>query len=257
MRNIKLVIQYEGTAYHGMQSQPGGDTIQDFLERSIRKLTGEDCRITAAGRTDAGVHALAQVVNFKTGSAMETGIMKKGLNSLLPEDIRVLACGEVPPGFDSRRSATGKIYSYRIFNGRDHDVFARRHTALVRNKLDVPLMRKAAKHLIGRRDFSAFKASGGSGKSPVRTLRKITVSKSGQVVEIRIEADAFLRYMVRNMAGSLIQVGLGKMTPSELAAAFRSGDRRRTGPTAPARGLFLEAVKYGKSRRRDASARRV
>ena len=227
-RNIKLTLEYDGTNYHGWQSQAGSGqpTIQETLEQAIRAITGEEIRTYSSGRTDAGVHALGHVVNFHTNHAMPPEAWAPALNHQLPSDIRVLASERVADDFHARYSALGKIYRYRILN-------RRAPTALYRNyawHVNVPL--ESAEYeggcslsLIGKHDFSAFRSSGCSAKSPVRTLRRIEIKESDGFVEIWLEADAFLQYMVRNIAGTLVEVGLGRFVPGDVGNILESRDR--------------------------------
>jgi tRNA pseudouridine38-40 synthase len=246
MRNIKLVLEYDGTDYHGWQSQIGSGkpTIQDSLEQAIRTLAREDVKTCSSGRTDAGVHALGHVANFRTANSMPPAAWAPALNHLLPRDIRVLASGEVPLDFHARYSALGKTYTYRILCRRAPTALYRDHAWHVNRALNVARMRKAASFLVGRHDFSAFRGSGCSAKTPVRTLKAVVIRKAGEFIELSLEADAFLQYMVRNITGTLVDVGLGRFAPGDVKVMLESRDRTRAGMTAPPQGLYLVKVFY-------------
>ncbi len=245
-RNIKLTIEYDGTNYHGWQSQAGSGrpTIQDALEDAIKSLTHEEMKTHSSGRTDAGVHALGQVANFKTSNSIPPAAWAPALNHLLPPDIRVLASEEVSPDFHSRYSALGKTYKYRILNRRSPTALYRNYAWHVNVRLNIARMRKAAVFFIGKHDFSAFRGSGCSAKTPVRTIKSAAVKKVGDVVELSFEADAFLQYMVRNITGTLVEVGLGRFSPDCVKQILESRDRKQAGRTAPPQGLYLVSVTY-------------
>lgn len=246
MRNIKLVLEYEGTAYHGWQAQAGSGkkTVQETIEGALASLTQEAVNVFGAGRTDAGVHALGYVCNFATGSRIPSAAWAPALNHLLPDDIRVLESEEVVPAFHARYSALGKIYAYRILNRRAPSPLNRHGAWHVNQHLNTTAMRNAARLLIGKHDFSAFRAAGCGARTPVRTLKSISIKRSGDMVEIRLEADSFLQYMVRNMVGTLVEVGLGRFKPEDVGRMLASRDRRTAGRTAPAHGLYLVTVFY-------------
>lgn len=246
MRNIKLILEYDGTNYHGWQSQAGNNTptIQDTLERSLRTLTGENVITYSSGRTDAGVHALGHVANFKTESAIPEDAWSPALNHVLPHDIRVLSSNEVPDEFHARHSALGKLYAYRILNRREPTALYRRYAWHVHSPLNIRNMRLASGSLTGKHDFSAFRGSGCSARNPVRTIRSVAIKRSEEFLEIEIEADAFLQYMVRNIVGTLVEVGLGRFKPGEVDRILESCDRTRAGRTAPPQGLYLIKVFY-------------
>jgi tRNA pseudouridine38-40 synthase len=248
MKNIKLILEYDGTNYHGWQSQaaPGQDiaTIQDTLERALNTLSGEVLKTCSSGRTDAGVHALGHVANFKTLSRIPPQAWAPALNHLLPHDIRVLASREVHPDFHSRYSALAKTYRYCILNRRAPTALYRNHAWHVNLPLNVARMRRAVAFLVGKHDFSAFRGSGCSAKSPVRTMKSAVIRKSGEFIDISLEADAFLQYMARNIAGTLVEVGLGRFTPEDVQRMLVSCDRTLSGRTAPPQGLYLINVSY-------------
>lgn len=245
-RNIRLVLSYDGTRYHGWQRQLEAPTVQGVLEDRIRKMVQEPVTVIGSGRTDAGVHALRQVCNFLTRSPMPIHAMRKGLNALLPEDIFVQEAEEVPPTFHARYDARSKTYEYRILNGEAPDIFRRLYVWHVPRPLDADGMRACVPSLLGRHDFSAFRSVGSGNTNPVRhVLRADLIREEGPLLRFVIEAEGFLRHMVRTMVGTLVEVGLGKMDVEGFAEVLRSGDRGVAGVKAPARGLFLIDVRYG------------
>ena len=246
IQNIKLTLEYEGTNYHGWQSQPGSGlaTIQETLEKAVAGLTGESAKVNGCSRTDAGVHALAYVCNVKTGSLLPPAAWAPVMNHMLPEDIRVTASEATADDFHSRFSAKGKIYSYRILNRLSPSALNRHGAWHMNRPLNMQAMRSAAEHLTGQHDFSAFRASGCSASTPVRTLKPVIITKNADMIEILLEADSFLQYMVRNITGTLVEVGLGRFRPEEVKKMLRSRDRTAAGRTAPAHGLYLVRVLY-------------
>jgi len=244
MRNIKLTIEYDGTGYHGWQIQPNVLTIQGTIEGKLAQITGEAVRLVASGRTDTGVHAMGQVAHFKTHSSLDVLSFLKALNSLLPEDIRVKDVEEVDEAFHARFSAKGKVYEYRIFNGEFPSPFHRHFSWFVPAKLDLASMREAAMKLRGRHDFSSFCSTGSDHSSPLREIYAIDVGMRGDFIIIQVEANAFLKQMVRNIVGTLVEVGRQKLTPSQFGDILKARDRRRAGIPAPAQGLFLVGVDY-------------
>jgi tRNA pseudouridine38-40 synthase len=248
-RNIKLVLEYDGTNYHGWQSQQGSGspTIQDALETALKALTKEDIRTVSSGRTDAGVHALGHVANFATESPIPAEAWAPALNRLLPRDIRVIASEEVPPDFHARFSAKGKQYRYVVLARSAPSALLRNYTWHVDRRLNLAKMRQAALHLVGKHDFSAFRSSACNAKVPVRKLKALTIRKKGDQIEFILEADAFLMHMARNIVGTLVEVGLGRFTPDDVKAMLRSRDRTTAGRTAPAWGLSLVTVFYPKN----------
>jgi tRNA pseudouridine38-40 synthase len=241
-----LTLEYEGTNYHGWQSQAGSGqaTVQETVEQALTNLSGEPVKVNGSSRTDAVVHALAYVCNLVTGSSIPPAAWAPALNHFLPEDIRALTSEEAAPDFHARFSAIGKIYSYRILSRRAPSALYRHAAWHVNRPLDLHAMQSAAEHFIGRHDFSAFRAAGCSASSPIRTLKPIFITKSDDIVEIRLEADSFLQYMVRNITGTLVEVGLGRFRPEEVKRMLLSCDRTTAGRTAPAHGLFLVRVLY-------------
>lgn len=244
MRNIKLTIEYDGTGYHGWQVQADVRTIQGIIEGKLSQITGEQARLIASSRTDTGVHALGQVANFKTHSFLDAQSFLKALNSLLPEDIHIKDVEEVDEAFHARFSAKGKIYEYRILNGGIPSPFHRHFSWFVPGRLDLVRMRKAAMKLVGRHDYSSFCSACSMHTTTIRDIYEVTVGGKGGLVVIRIEANAFLRQMVRNIVGTLVEVGRGRMTPSQFGDILEARDRRLAGIAAPAQGLFLVRVNY-------------
>ena len=259
MRNIKLNIEYDGTDYCGWQSQGHKDTrtqghpsIQETIERVLSKILQEKIRLTASGRTDAGVHAHRQVANFKTDSRISLKKLQYALNSLLPKDIVVAKAQEAKPNFHSRFDAKSKIYRYAILNAPYMSAFLRNKVYFYPYPLDIRLMRKESRCLLGKHDFKAFCASGSSAKTTTRTIKKISIAKRHctlyhvpcTMVTIDIEADGFLYNMVRSIAGTLMQIGNGRFQAGILRKILISLNRKLAGPTAPACGLYLLTVKY-------------
>jgi tRNA pseudouridine38-40 synthase len=243
---VKLVLAYDGTRYVGWQVQPNGPSVQAEVERALSTLHGGPRRATAAGRTDAGVHAAGQVVSFPEERPLPLRAYVQGMNALLPEDVAVREATLEPDGFDARRSARGKRYRYRIENGATRDPLTRRISWQVFRPLDVAAMREAAAPLVGRHDFAAFQAADCEAHHAVRDVRRLEVAGDpGGRVEVVVEATAFVKHMVRNLVGTLVEVGLGRRAPGSIDGLLASRDRRRAGPTAPAQGLCLEAVFYG------------
>jgi tRNA pseudouridine38-40 synthase len=245
MRTIKLLIEYDGTNYQGWQIQPKGLTIQGMLEDKLRLLTGERVQLFGSGRTDAGVHASGQVAHFKTQSRMDLYSMQRALNSLLPRDMVIRKIEEVEEGFHARKHSKSKIYEYRILNRSLRSVFHRGYIWHIPQKLNMAQMKKATQNLIGEHDFSAFRTVGSSTRTNVRRVIRAEW-KGGRdgLIRFEIEANGFLKQMVRSIVGTLIEVGKGKINPEEFQKILESKDRKKAGPTAPAHGLFLKEVKY-------------
>ncbi|MDI6823763.1 MAG: tRNA pseudouridine(38-40) synthase TruA [Bacillota bacterium] len=243
---MKLVVQYEGTAYAGFQRQKGLPTVQEELEKALAVCCGEPVAVVGAGRTDAGVHARGQVVSFFTGGTIPTDRIPWALATLLPPDIVVTAAEEVPPTFHARFSARGKVYTYTFWVATFPSPFWRRYALHVRGPLHRAAMEQAAAALVGRHDFRAFRGEGSAARTTVRTLRRLDLEEGpgGPVLRLVAEADGFLYHMVRTLAGTLLEVGRGRMPPEQVEQALRTGDRALAGPTLPAHGLCLEQVIY-------------
>lgn len=252
LRDVCLLVSYDGTAYNGYQSQPGGNTIQDKLEEAIEQLTGERTRVTGSGRTDAGVHARGQVVNFPTESRIPIERWALALNARLPNDIVVRDAIEVPPAFHSRHDAIRKTYRYTIRCDRFPDVFTRHYALHHHAPLRFDAMREGLKHLLGEHDFTSFATPGPVKPHYVRTIydARLTVENEGEKGEGRgtahlfLTGNGFLYNMVRIIAGTLLQVGEGKREPSDIARILAAKDRTQAGPTAPPHGLVLWQVEY-------------
>ena len=252
-RNIKLLISYDGSAFHGWQSQPDMRTVQDVLEKAVERLTGGHSRIWASGRTDAGVHAEGQVVNFHTHSEIPMRAFVHGLNSLLPADISVLEAEEADPGFHAIGSCRSKVYEYRILCSPIREPLWHRRAWLCRGPFDIAAMRAAASCFLGTRDYTSVRASGCSARHSVRTVTECDVRQEpvfsgypvlGSLFVIRIAANGFLRYMVRNITGLLVEVGTGIRSPGEIPGILDACDRSAAGVTAPPHGLYLKKVVY-------------
>ncbi|MEW6669463.1 MAG: tRNA pseudouridine(38-40) synthase TruA [Thermodesulfobacteriota bacterium] len=244
-RNIRLVLQYDGSRYHGWQRQKGDLTVQELLEEKIRLITGESVTVAASGRTDAGVHALHQVCSFLTRSRLDPQSFHRALNSLLPPDIHIDLAEAVPLEFHARYSARSKIYEYRVLNRPEPDPFLRAYTWHVPSVLDLSEMERCLPFLLGMQDFSSFMGSGSTVTDPVREMKRAEMKRSEDgLLLFLFEADGFLRHMVRNIVGTLVEVGKGKRDSLEFQKILQARDRRSAGITAPAHGLFLKRVRY-------------
>lgn len=249
---IKLTIEYDGTHYVGWQIQENGPTVQGRLQRALAELLGEPTPVTGAGRTDSGVHATGQVAHFDTPRALPMKAYWMGLNGLLPDDIAIVAAEEVDPAFDARRWARGKRYRYRIGNRRTRSPLRRYTHWEIFLPLDVTAMKRAAEALVGEHDFASFQAADCQSPTSVRKLTRVDVSgAAGDEVVIDVEGTAFLKHMVRNIAGSLADVGRGKRPASWIAELLALEDRTQAGATAPPQGLTLVEVLYGDGPRSD------
>jgi len=247
MRNIKLTIAYDGTDFHGWQRQPGLRTAQSALDEAIERLTGTAPNTVASGRTDAGVHALGQVVHFLTASRHGTDVFVKALNALLPRDVRVYEAVEVPQVFHATLDARSKRYRYRIDNRKFACPFELRHAWHVSRPLDVDAMNRAGAALLGRHDFRSFETDWPNRLSSVRTIFDLEASRHGDVVHVEVEADGFLYNMVRAIAGTMALVGTGRRPEAWVGEALRAEDRKAAGPNAPSQGLFLLRVNYDRA----------
>ena len=239
-------MEYDGTRYHGWQRQAEAVTIQQVLEESLERLTGEKVALIGSGRTDAGVHARGQVANFRTMSPIPLQAFHKGMNSLLPKDIAVLSALEAEPSFHARKSARAKTYEYRILNRPTRSPLYHHHAWWIDAPLDLAAMAGAAGALPGEHDFTAFRASGSDNMNPVRRVlaAEWRHDSEGWLI-FTVTATGFLRGMVRSLVGTMAAVGRGKAPPSILAELLTSGARHLAGPTAPPQGLYLVEVFYG------------
>jgi len=241
---IAVGVEYAGGRYAGWQRQDGLPTIQDELERALAAVAAHPVAATGAGRTDAGVHALGQVAHFDTESERPLRGWVLGGNVELPGDIAIRWAARVPDDFHARHSALARTYCYLVLNRRTRPALVRERVAFVHEPISVPPMVEAARTLIGRHDFSAFRAAECQSPTPVRELRQLTIRAAGELIEFWVTADAFLHHMVRNLVGTLLEVGTGARPVSWVAEALKSRDRRAAGPTAPAQGLYLAWVRY-------------
>ena len=244
-RFFKATIEYDGTDFAGFQWQTGQRTVQETLEKALRKRIEQDVRITGAGRTDSGVHALGQVVSFAGETNIPIERMALALNGVLPPDLSVRDVQETDAEFSARFSASSRVYTYFILNRPAPSALFRRYSTFCPIPLDAQAMHAAAKSVLGERDFAAFANELRDDRVTQRNMMRFSVGKSRQFVIVRVEANAFLRGMVRNLVGTLIEVGLGKRPADSLPAVLESRDRRRAGPTAPPHGLCLMKARYG------------
>lgn len=271
MRTFKLTLAYDGTNYAGWQFQPGCVTLQETLETALQKITGEFIRVTASGRTDAGVHALGQVVGFRSGTHLEPSIIERALNAELPRDMAVLEVIEAPPGFHATGSVLRKRYRYVIADGMQRDVFSRHFAWHRHTRLDDAAMARAAQALVGTHDFSSFESSGSQRQTSVRTVFECAVrriasvgigpgthdsaappiagqgageGRGAELLTVEVEADGFLYNMVRTIVGTLIEVGRHRQSEAWPGEVLRACDRKAAGQTAPPHGLFLVRVDY-------------
>lgn len=244
VRNIRLVVDYDGTGLHGWQRQPTGETVQQHLEEKLAKLLTHEVRVAGASRTDAGVHARGQVAMFQTERTIPLHGIRRGLNSSLPPQIAIVEATEVDDSFHPRFSATGKHYRYTLVTRQERIPRLRNFAWHHPEALDLDAMRAGAAHLIGEHDFSAFRAAGCSAKSTMRRVDSIVLTPSPDVLTIDLHGNAFLRQMVRIIVGTLVEVGIGRKQPAQVAEILAGLDRTRAGATAPAQGLELVLVRY-------------
>jgi tRNA pseudouridine38-40 synthase len=245
LKNFKIIIEYDGTSYHGWQRQQNEYTVQGEIEKALFTMTGKKIALTASGRTDAGVHALGQVANFNCDTDLSSQAFQNGLNSLTRDDIVIISCNIVDENFHSRFDAKSKTYNYRILN-RDLPVAINRQYAwFIKKKLDLDAMQLSVRHIIGAHDFKAFEGTGSPRSHTTRRVFKAEIAEQGNgLIVFEIKADGFLRFMVRNIVGTLVDVGLGKITSDDFKEILLSKDRSMAGATAPPQGLFLMKVKY-------------
>jgi len=244
IRRLKLVLEYDGTAYHGWQVQPGLDTIQGRLEAALSRLAGSPVHVMGAGRTDAGVHALGQVASCNAEVRLDDVSLRRALNALLPKDIVVTNVEPAPAEFDARRSARSKTYRYTLLRRAYPSALEGRYSLYVPHAADMEVMAEAAQCLVGTHDFSAFRAGTCAAATPIRTVSRAAWRAEGDLWRFEIDGNAFLQHMVRIMVGTLLDVGRGKRRAAEMPEILASRDRRRAGKTAPPHGLCLVAVAY-------------
>ena len=244
MKNLRLEIEYIGTNYSGWQKQPGRPTIQQNIEDAVFNITNHRPVIYGSGRTDSGVHAIAQVANFRTDSHLTNLQMQRALNSVLPDDITVSKVKQAPLKFHSQYDSKSKVYVYTILNRDYPSAHNKYRTWLVKEELDLDKMKKASTHLIGTHDFKVFAHSGVSVKTTIRTIFNTKLIKRGSLIEFEIEGNGFLKRMVRLIMGTLINVGKGNITPSEFKQILNNGEKTKYVISAPAKGLTLKKVKY-------------
>lgn len=243
-RNIKLTVAYDGSAYHGFQRQANALSIQEVLEERLAKILGHPLKMTGAGRTDSGVHAYGQVVNFYTTGTIPSERIPAAGKGLLPNDIVIVKAEEVAPEFHARYSAKSKIYIYRVLTGRAADPFTRNFAWHIPQALNTSAMHEAARIILGEHDFSAFRAAGGPPVSPIREIFDASCRQNGREIEFLFWGNGFLYHMVRNLVGTLINVGLGKLSAEGFRGVLAGCDRTKAGITAPPQGLYLKEVIY-------------
>ncbi len=241
---IRLVVEYDGTDFYGFQRQPKLRTVDQVLKEAIYRVTKEEVQVIGSGRTDAGVHALGQVVAFNTDTLIPPEKYRKAINTYLPPDIRVVRSEKATPDFHPRFDALSKMYRYLIYRSNEGYTFLRRYSYNYTKPLDLEVMHKVARHVRGEHDFRGFMASGSAVQNTVRQVYQFTIDENPPWMKIEITGNGFLYRMVRNMVGTLIEVGRGAMSFEQLVEVIRTGDRKIAGPTAPAQGLFLVKVDY-------------
>ncbi|HSA94935.1 MAG TPA: tRNA pseudouridine(38-40) synthase TruA [Acidobacteriota bacterium] len=242
MKNYRIVLGYDGTDFKGWQRQPAARTVQGVVEDALRKVTQKKVVVHGAGRTDAGVHALGQAASFRGAFKLTDEVLLRALNAVLPEDVRIFSLAEAPPGFHARKSARSKVYRYRIAWAPQPSPLDRRFVLHWPYPLKVGAMRRAARLFVRTADFTAF--SSNRDRSPIRTVRRSELRRTGAELVYTIEAEGFLRYMVRTIVGTLLEVGRGRLRPEDIEEIFRRRDRSLAGATAAAKGLTLVRVDY-------------
>ena len=243
MAVYRFVVAYDGAPFHGFQRQPGLPTVQGAVEEALAKLFGEEVRTSVAGRTDAGVHALAQVVSLSAREGKDPVELQRKLNAMCGPAIAVLGADVAPDGFDARFSAVSRTYEYGIFNRDVHDPFSRHTTWHFPEPLDEKLMAKAAQGFLGEHSFESF-GRVEDGQTPVRRIEMLNVERNGDLIVIRVTANSFLQQMVRSIVGTLVQVGIGRIDPDDIESILGAKDRSAAGAVAPPHGLFLVSVSY-------------
>jgi len=243
--NWRLLVEYDGTDFEGWQLQPGVRTVQGALEDAFARLVGRRVVVYGAGRTDAGVHAVGQVAHVHAETRHAPDVLLRALNALLPRDVAVRTLAPAPEDFDARRDARSKLYVYRIWTGATRSPLHERWSHALAAPLDLPALRAGAAPLLGTHDFSSFRAAGSRGRTSVRTLTRIEAGGGlGGELSLAFEGSGFLRHMVRNLVGTLLEVARGRRPPDWISEVLAARDRRVAGPTAPARGLTLMRVDY-------------
>ncbi|MBB6624968.1 tRNA pseudouridine(38-40) synthase TruA [Clostridium gasigenes] len=244
MRNIKLLIEYDGTNYFGWQKQKLGTTVQGTIEIAIKKVTGEDVKLIGSSRTDSGVHARGYVANFKTNSSIPGNRFKEAINTKLPDDIVILNSLEVMEEFHARYNSKGKTYTYTVLNSEIPSAIGRSYSYHVRGKINIEKMTETCKYFIGTHDFKAFKSDGSSVKTTIRTISDLHIEINKNKIKFFITGDGFLYNMVRIIVGTLLQVGRGTKLPIDIKTIIDNQDRKGAGMCVPALGLVLEEVFY-------------
>lgn len=245
MPRYKIIVEYDGTPFVGWQLQAEGASVQGALETALARFTGEKPRVGAAGRTDSGVHALGQVAHFDLDRAWEPFRLREAMNfHLRPNTVAVLSCELAPPGFDARFSAVRRHYLYRLLVRRAPPALDRRRVWWIASPLDSDAMHAAGQRLLGRHDFTTFRAAACQAQSPVKTLDRLDVMRHGDSIDVHVSARSFLHNQVRSMVGTLKFVGDGRWTADDVSRALAAADRSRCGPVAPPDGLYLVAVDY-------------
>lgn len=244
MKNIKFIVEYDGTNFAGWQRQVSERTVEGVIEKALYKITGERIDLIGAGRTDAGVHATGQVANFFTKSTIPGEKYKYALRFILPSDVSIVESEEVDKDFHARFSATGKIYRYRIFTGRLPKALLRPYSFFFPFKIDYDLLENAAERFLGQHDFSSFMARGANTHNVFKSIRRFDIERDGDIVEFIIEGDNFLRNMVRIMVGTAVYIGAGRIPLERLDTLLEGGRRDLAGPTFGPEGLYLEKVLY-------------
>ncbi len=248
MRTFRLTLAYDGTRFAGWQVQPGQSTVQGVLEQAVEQITGHATRVVASGRTDAGVHARRQVASFRSATRLTSDVLCRALNACTPDEVFVWSVDQMPDDFHALRSAISKRYRYAVQDGPIRDLFTRQCAWWVAETLDLQAMRHAARSLVGRHDFSSFEAAGSPRKTSVRQVSLLSIERGqasmSRPIWIDIQADGFLYNMVRNIVGTLVEVGRGRNSADWVENVLAARDRSRAGPTAPAHGLTLWEVHY-------------
>ena len=244
MRNIKLIIEYDGSNYGGWQKQKNNKTIQEEIEKAIDELTSEEVELFGSSRTDAGVHAKGMVANFNTNSRIPSDRFREAINTKLPDDIAIIKSQEVSEEFHSRYCSKGKTYSYTIKNRYEKASIGRDYFYQVKDELNIDDMKDACKYFIGKHDFKAFRTIGSSVKTSVRTISELYIENIDDTIKVYVTADGFLYNMVRIIVGTLIEVGRGKIKSCDIKSIIELGDRSKAGPCVPPSGLVLEEVYY-------------